>query len=44
MPMTTGVSEGNKEEEKMKIFIVIALVVFILGGVVFLNIRNRKKK
>lgn len=36
--MMTGLSGG-----KMKTAIVIALVVFIIGGIVFLNVKNRKK-
>lgn len=37
-------SEENKEVWEMKTVILIALVVFIIGGIVFMNIREKKKK
>ncbi len=38
--MTTGMSEGVNN---MKTVIAIALVAFIIGGLVFINVRKRKK-
>ena len=37
-------SEENKEVWEMKTVILIALVVLIIGGIVFMNIRGKKKK
>lgn len=37
-------SEENKEVWEMKTVILITLVVFIIGGIVFMNIRGKKKK
>ena len=39
-----GMSEEIKEVWEMKTVILIALVVFIIGGIVFMNIRGMKKK
>lgn len=41
--MRIGISEES-EVFYMKTVILIALVVFIIGGIVFMNIRGRKKK
>ena len=41
--MTIGMSEENKEVWEMKTVILIALAVIIIGGIVFMNIRGKKK-